>query len=75
MMYVSKLGQGNGVSAEETSLPPEIFTSTEAVSKPSFSTSMHISVTPATAPFSDPCHFPPQSLQISMIMETKYVES
>lgn len=35
---------------------------------------VHISVTPATAPFSSPCHFPPQSLQISIIMETKYLE-
>lgn len=71
MMRVSKLGQGKGVSAEETSAPPEILTLTEVVSKSSFITSMHISVTPAPAPFSGPCHFPPQSPQISIIMETK----
>lgn len=75
MTHISKLGQGKGISAVETSVPPEIFTSTEAVSKPPFSTSMCISVTPATAPFSAPCHFPAQSLQISIIMETDYMES
>lgn len=58
MTHVSKLGQGEGVSAEETPVPPEIFTLTKAVSKPSFITSMHVSVTPATAPFSESLPLP-----------------
>lgn len=57
-MHVSKLGRGKGVCTEETPVPPEIFTLAKAVSRPAFIIPVHISVTPATAPFSSPCHSP-----------------